>query len=419
MELFAEMGGLVERRWSAVSHDPARFPDIAADALATSCLAERVSPFDVIRWVHATPVLPRQYDLRPQFGNPPITVFDGSKFHIDVYYWLDGTTAVHQHAFSGAFQVLLGGSVHSEFSFEAEVEIDPQLRLGRLLPGAVSLLAKGDIRTIPEGSSFIHALFHLERPSATIVVRTHGASHSPVQFSYLTPGVAVDFSERGRDPWRTRVVQTVQLLLAMAHPECDEMVGQLLDTCDFHTAFLVLRLVARHLAPSPMAALFPSQASDDRFAALIERARSRHGEHIERLPAVFDEEMRQHDIFRRRDRITDPEHRFLMALLLNVRDRRALLELVAQRHPKEDPVTRVMGWLDALTRVRVFGSPEPNVLGVEKLGAVEKAVLEGLLRGVDVGEVGARLAGQGLLRGSDPHEAAVRLRAMPLFRAIL
>ncbi|MFN2514442.1 MAG: hypothetical protein ABR568_23900, partial [Pyrinomonadaceae bacterium] len=60
--------------------------------------------------MHTAASLPHQYDVEGRFGNPPITLFAGPRFHIDVYYWLDGTTSIHQHSFTGAFQVLLGSS---------------------------------------------------------------------------------------------------------------------------------------------------------------------------------------------------------------------------------------------------------------------------------------------------------------------
>src|SRR5882762_8010257 len=125
MRPFQELGALVEDRWREQNYNEELFSEIAARSLADSDLMGQVDPWEIIRWVHTTPELPRQQDRRGKFGNPPITLFVGSRFYIDVYFWLDGTTAVHQHAFSGAFQVLLGGSVHSHYRFEKHREINP------------------------------------------------------------------------------------------------------------------------------------------------------------------------------------------------------------------------------------------------------------------------------------------------------
>src|SRR5688572_18112211 len=127
MQPFAELGALIEGRWRDANYNEAYFPNIAAQALLESDLTARVDPWEIIRWVHTTPNLPRQQDPRANFGDPPITLFVGPRFYIDVYYWLDGTTTLHQHAFSGAFQVLLGSSVHSTYRFEKIKEINPHL----------------------------------------------------------------------------------------------------------------------------------------------------------------------------------------------------------------------------------------------------------------------------------------------------
>jgi hypothetical protein len=88
------------------------FPEIAANALLAADLPAKIDTWDPIRWVHVTTDFTRQMDPQASFGDPPITLFVGPRFYIDVYYWLDSTTAIHEHGFSGAFQVLHGASVH-------------------------------------------------------------------------------------------------------------------------------------------------------------------------------------------------------------------------------------------------------------------------------------------------------------------
>src|SRR6185312_13331463 len=210
---------------------------------------------------------PPQQDRNAKFGNPPITVFVGSRFYIDVYYWLDGTTAVHQHGFSGAFQVLLGGSVHSHYRFETEKEINPHLLIGNLDLVDVSLLTKGDIKEIRPGPEFIHSLFHLERPSATITVRSINAPHASVQYTYLKPYLAFDpfFEEDSL----TKKVQTVSLLLSMNHPEADRFLVDLLDDADFHTTFSVLNVAFDFLGSNELEELFQVSKSAERFDAML------------------------------------------------------------------------------------------------------------------------------------------------------
>src|SRR5258708_25265758 len=139
MQAFNELGALVESRWRNETYAEDLFPGIASQTLSELRLSERVDPWEIIRWAHSTPTLPEQMDLAAKFGNPPVTVYVGHRFYIDVYYWLDGVTSIHQHAFSGAFQVLLGSSVHTRYGFEKESEIDPHFLTGKIHFTDVSL----------------------------------------------------------------------------------------------------------------------------------------------------------------------------------------------------------------------------------------------------------------------------------------
>jgi hypothetical protein len=335
--------------------------------------------------VQHSPDLPQQVDLEARFGNPPITLFAGTRFYIDVYFWLDGTTEIHQHAFSGAFQVLLGSSIHVHYRFEEKQEINPYFRLGQVEIDDVKLLARGDIQQIVAGPSYIHSLFHLDRPSATITVRTYGIPTAQPQLSYKKPYVALD--PFFKDPATIRKLQTQTLLYSMRHPKTDEFVLELVSDSDFQTAYFVLENAFGHLRGTEITRLFGLTENKDRFDALLDGARSRHGELVDFLPPVFAETDRIMDLIKRRTTITSEEHRFFLALLLNVPDRGHLLNLVANRFPNEDPFETVLDWVDELYRTRVLGSTEDNALGIRGFDASYVVVLEGLLRGSSADEI--------------------------------
>jgi hypothetical protein len=418
MQPFAELGALVEGRWREQNYNEDLFPEIAAQALSESNLTARVDPWEIIRWVHTTPQLPRQQDRKGIFGNPPITLFNGARFYIDIYYWLDGTTSIHQHAFSGAFQVLLGSSVHSHYRFDVEREINPHFLLGKMQLQDVSLLTKGNIRTICAGPQFIHSLFHLERPSATITVRSNHAPHTAVQYSYLKPSVAFDpfYEEDSLD----KKTQTISLLLSMKHPEADGFVTDLLDSADFQTAFAVLNTAFRFLGNNELEGLFQISKSADRFRLMLEHARGKHGEIVDLLPAVFAEEQRQRDITKRRGMIEGEDHRFFLALLLNVPDRATVLDLIKQKYPDADAVELAVGWINELSKIRIFGSPEPNVLGLKDFNEDYLFIVRGLLQGLTDDEINSQAATDPAVAGKQKSVADVtdQIRRSPLFKII-
>ncbi len=350
MQLFQEFGKLVEGRWRGANYDEHAFPSIAAQALTETQLTDRIDPWEIIRWVHQTADLPQQADIEARFGNPPITLYMGSRFYIDVYYWLDGTTEIHQHSFSGAFQVLLGSSIHSHYSFAIEREINPHFIIGKVRLNDVTLLTKGDIQQIVPGSDYIHALFHLDRPSATITVRTKGTPAAQPQYSYKRPFIAYD--PFFKDDLTSRKLQTVSLLYAMKHPEADRFLAELIVNSDFQSTFLLLERAFSYLSADDMERLF-----------------------------VFEEGARLQDIVKRRGTITSEDHRFFLALLLNVSERERLLAMVKSRFPNRRPIDIVLDWIEELSNTKVLGSNESNVLGIDGFDHNYLFVLEGLLEG--------------------------------------
>jgi len=388
MEDFQELGALVERRWKAENYSEQLFPEIAAQALIESDLPARVDPWEIIRWVHTAESLPQQYDVEGRFGNPPITLFAGPRFYIDVYYWLDGTTSIHQHSFTGAFQVLLGSSIHSRYSFREDKIINEHFSAGELTLEEVQLLKLKDVRTIRAGRNFIHSLFHLDRPSATITIRTEHTPSAALQYDYRKPHFALD--PFFRNPALIKKLQTVGLLLGMKHKETDVMIGELVSNSDFHTAYFVLAETFQQLKNNEMDALFGLSTGKDRFKAILEKCRTAHGALADLVLPVLEEQERQMSIIQRRGTITSDAHRFFLALLLNVPSREKILQLVKQRYPDQDPVETILDWVEELARTRVLGSKETNALGMAEFDDTYVFVLECLLQGLGGEEINQR-----------------------------
>ncbi len=187
---FDDLGDTVTRIWEENDYDEEAFADVATKALIESRILETVDPADVVDWLVSSPRIPEQ--KYREFGQPPINMYLGKNFLIEVLFWLDSTTAIHQHAFAGAFGVLAGSSVHSHYQFELMQSVSEQLMLGEVNFMSSELLKRGDVRTIHIGNRFIHALFHLDRPSLSVVVRTRSLAHHKPQYAYLKPWIAVD-----------------------------------------------------------------------------------------------------------------------------------------------------------------------------------------------------------------------------------
>lgn len=417
MEQFQKVGEAIEERWRKENYSEALFPQIAEQSLLEADLPSKVDPWDIIRWVNTSLSLPDQKDLEGKFGDPPITVYAGSRFYIDVYYWLDGTTSIHQHAFCGAFQVLLGSSIHSHYDFREDRILSEHFSVGELSLRQVKLLKVGDVKQIHPGRQYIHSLFHLDRPSATITIRTDHTPSAAPQYDYRKPYFALNPFFQNEQ--MTKKLQSLNLLLAMKHKEADAMIRDVVTSSDFHTAYFALANAAGYLKSNQMDVLFEMSTGKDRFNALVDEARTVHGDLVDKMLKVMEEQERQSHIVMRRGSITGEEHRFFLALLLNVTGREKILELVESRFPEVDPVEKVLDWVEELSQMRVLGSKEPNALGIEGFDQQSVLVLEGLLKNSKLEEIVAQLGSNGDGADKTVQKRIDDLKTTPLFLSML
>ena len=243
----------------------------------------------------------------------------------------------------------------------------------------VELLEEGDIRQILPGKQYVHSLFHLDRPSVSVVIRTHQSPSGLPQYNYFKPYFAVD--PFFREPTMIKRVQSASLLLSMRHPEADEFIGEALSCSDFQTAFSILDLAFNALNYDRLERAFGLSTGKERFEGFLEIARRRHGELVDLILPVFEESHRQQNLVLRRGQITSNEHRFFLALLLNVPDREKVLDLVQRRFPEQNPVNTITDWVEELANTKVSGSSEPNVLGIDDIDDDYLFVLQCLLEG--------------------------------------
>ena len=389
MELFNKLGADIENQWRDKNYDETVFPALTAQALKEANLPEKVSAWEVIEWTLGETVLPEQRDLRGSFGDPPITIFNSPRFHIDVYFWLQGTTAIHQHAFCGAFQVLMGSSIHSWYEFERREAVNLFTEIGDIKLKLCELLQVGDVQEIWAGRQYIHGLFHLDLPSATIVIRTHKSPMFLPQYAYHKPFLAIDpfFDE----PNTIKKLQSITALIRTEHPDTDKFIIKLLETSDFQSTYTILSNLKNYLQKGQISNYFNPDAAQNRFDALLEIAIRRHGSIAEGLPQIFAYQARVEEIIGRRSYVKDAEQRFFLALLMNVEGREQIFSLIKKRFPDAEPLDKVLDWVYDLSQTKVLGSNIPNALGIADFGDLDLFILESMLKNMSDEEVSSAL----------------------------
>lgn len=385
MKFFQELGEEIEKIWRDKNYAEDVFPEIAEQALKKANLPEKVSAWEVIEWTLGQTNLPVQRDVQGNFGDPPITLYNSPRFHVDVYFWLEGTTAIHQHAFCGAFQVLHGSSIHSWYEFDLQESVNIFTEIGDISLKLVDLLRVGDVQKILSGRQYIHGLFHLEQPSATIVVRTHRSPLHMPQYSYHKPYLAIDpFFE---EPNTTKKIQCITAMLRSKFPETDKFIADLLKESDFQTSYAILSTIKHHLQDNQMNQMFNLSSPKDRFGEFLEVVEEKHGEKARIFPKVFAHQEKVDQIVKRRSYINDPEHRFFLALLMNIEGKERILSLIKERFPDEDPIEKILDWTFDLAQTKVLGLKIPNALGIADFGDLDLFILECLLKDMSDEEI--------------------------------
>ena len=65
--------------------------------------------------------------------------------------------------------------------------------------------------------------------------------------------------------------------------------------------------------------------------------------------------LRRETISQMRHYIDHSEHRFFLALLMNVQNRRDILALISKRFPGRSPIVKILGWAEELIEPSDFG----------------------------------------------------------------
>jgi len=351
---FEQLGRTVLERWRRENFSLARFPGIARAALDERSPAEHVDLPAFLRDFLLDDEQASQTDS--DFGEPELVAYHHPRFYIQLLFWMDGTTAIHQHEFSGAFHVMRGSSIHAHYEFERARAVTPYLRVGDLRMRRIELLEAGRTVPIVSGPEAIHSLFHLDSPSVTVVVRTQHDPGTGPQLNYLPPHIAIDphFS----DKLTMRRKQLLDVLAASEDAGYAELVLEMIADLDFERGFSVLYHCMADLQQL------------DQWEPALAAFKRKHGRLAAGVAATLREDARRGVIKGLRGTIVEPEHRFFLALLMNAPTRDDLLALVAQRFPGKAPLDVVLRWVEELTEVSdqgvtVLDASFPETLEVE------------------------------------------------------
>lgn len=336
---FHELGNTILERWKQVNFSLEAFPELARAALDERPPAKKVKLPRLMQDFLLGEDQPLQTDS--DFGEPEIVVYSHPRFYIQLLFWMEGTTAIHQHEFSGAFHVMRGSSIHAHYDFEKAKAVTPYLRVGNVRLKEIEVLETGRTVPITSGSRTIHSLFHLDSPSITVVVRTQHDPGTGPQFNYMPPHIG--FDPHFSDKLTMRRKQLLDVLERIEDPGYVPLILAMIGDLDFERGFSILHHCSAYLQQL-------GQSED-----VLRVFEKKHGALAAGVAATLKEDMRRGYIKSLRTTIVEPEHRFFLALLINAPTREHLLALVGQRFPGQSPADVVLRWVGELAEVTEEG----------------------------------------------------------------
>jgi hypothetical protein len=331
---FQILGEEIHAKFKSRNCDEQMLPGLAAEALARVNLdadfrLDQLADFLIATKIEQQPSL--------HFSNLPPVVYRCEDFYIELLVWTEATTTIHQHGFSGAFRVLVGSSFHSAYEFTEHERISSRLLLGDTRLKSVEILRTGDVRQIRSGrNGLVHALFHLDRPSVTVVVRNGSEPWSHPQYTLEPPHLAYAQDELKRDS----KVRLLSRLLAVAsvldREEAVELLVSKGTSMDFPRLLMVLMENYERL----------NKEAD--WLRFMNAARNVHGHLAEHLVQIVKSAKRTASLVAARNSVKDPELRFFLALLLNLPSRAWMYRLIKESFPRELPEILCRRWLQRL-----------------------------------------------------------------------
>jgi hypothetical protein len=332
--VFQALGDRVEAEYRRLNYDDKVFPQIAESALTDWQECPEFNLGEVADFLLTTSVK-QQPEL--EFSNLPVTFYRSREFYIECLIWVDATTSIHQHAFSGAFRVVTGSSLHSEYEFVEQARVSQLLLLGEVRTQRLEALTRGDVRRITSGrGGLVHSLFHLDQPSVTLVIRTYGEPWAQPQYDVYPPTIAAATQILAEDS-RVRLAKRLINVLGQLSPaDAIEVWCRGVAQLDFPRVFVICLELAEQLGRPEIR------------EPVLTAIRKQHGSLAENLDGCLAERSRIESLNSCRASITEPELRFFIALLLNATSRRELFKVLHDRYPRTPPEERCATFLAEL-----------------------------------------------------------------------
>lgn len=340
MKKFFELGIEIEQRWQLTGYSDRCFTEIAYQCMAAARLEVGFAPEALIRDFFSQPV-PTQLDPGGQYGQPPLTLYNSGRFVVDVYFFVTPESPIHDHDFGGAFVNLQGDSLHSTYGYHYTPQAGQRLFCGQLVRKATELLSPGSPRAIEPatlpGTSFIHRVWHLDRPTIIAIARMKNSVQGGEAYRYFEHGLALRERNWSGAAYQKRL-RLLSYLVSTDLATAERLVPELLAHSDIEVSPHLLMAYYRLLLP-----IVGQDAAWQRIQDIAGQLEAQHGYFIGRVGGLL--RVLDLDLSTDMSRLYKKEHRVLVALLRTFETRAAVSEWLLRLYPGLDVPSAIVTWL--------------------------------------------------------------------------
>jgi diphthamide synthase (EF-2-diphthine--ammonia ligase) len=319
---FRVLGDHVRQRWKALNFSTDAFANLACEALQELPTAPEEALEAIVLGAVGGAWVPPAHP----FSDLSIRLYTANEFFIELLVWLDSTTAIHGHAFTGAFRVISGGSIQSTYTFDRVESVTRQLEVGRVHFEHAEWLQAGAVQPIEPRARFFHSIFHLGQPSLTLVVRTHTDPWFLPQFQLQRPYIAIA-SELLGDSRVLLCARCIESLRLLDERRARLFLQDCIATLDIATAFALCTKLS-----------WWGYVVDDEVVAVLA---ARHHSRAELIREVLVAQRESDRTQTMRAQCRDPETKFFLALLTAIPSRRQI-EALVRHHLEVDDVDKYL-----------------------------------------------------------------------------
>ncbi|WP_421791853.1 hypothetical protein [Hyphobacterium sp.] len=184
MNTLLEKCGLeAEAAFAAAEKDAAAFTQTACDLFGKWDLASEVSLDTLFEAAKRTEIADQGGSQKPGL----IELFRGEHVRMVAHLWSDAADRLHQHDWTGAFQVIEGQSFNAIYEFVETARIE-EFSIGALARTDLKIFEPGAIQPVIEGGGLIHSVVYSGKPGMAISLRVAGEGARGA-FEYLRPGL--------------------------------------------------------------------------------------------------------------------------------------------------------------------------------------------------------------------------------------